>query len=692
MTQLADRLNTLAATGEAITFHAVSLPSSVVQSEVAEVAAGSDAPLLAEAIVHAFDTEDTPWIEAVKDFPAGFARQASMLALTASLETLLGSVTTARGLARPLNGALLDGLDEVVRITPLVAAVRLEGAVRLAAAEAVSPYRVWETIEGLTVDEPEDFLERLPRILGVALDCWSQKETAITATVRDLLQQLSTVEAADVDAMFELGCDRLRTALTARDLADVTGEMTQARRLFAAAAAAEEARDDAEVYAAVCDAVLGFAAGNAEQVAAAADRITQALERRTAWLHATHQPAWLRPRRSAEITWGRLLLQLRTTSQMLERPVWMDPWRTLDAVLATYRAARTVQPIGTSDSGAGLATLVEPAIEDGFLRTTAFLSALRHAAAHPQDHPGPVFDEETAATIIARIDARETTTNATKEPTGEDDEEEPGRGAVANRLHRIAPTLVLLLGVDRALSIAEDLTDAALADIEGIAYTSDVARLKASDPLIVPMLDGFIKDLSAHPAFTGDVRQTFSALVEQTLLFLKSRSDLTRTSLFGAGKKDDPPYDYRRKPEKNQREAVEADLQRDFHGWLLAGPLHNIVLVEPIDVEMGRADVMVHFGSLRYLTEMKKDSDDNTHGHIETKYLTQAAQYTNTNAPFGQLLVLDLTPKTTIADGTRRIDELVWLATHRPQDAVIDRYVLTGIVTGNRVTPSAYSH
>ncbi len=56
---------------------------------------------------------------------------------------------------------------------------------------------------------------------------------------------------------------------------------------------------------------------------------------------------------------------------------------------------------------------------------------------------------------------------------------------------------------------------------------------------------------------------------------------------------------------------------------------------------------MVHFGPLRYLTEIKQDGDNNSRSHIEGKYLTQEAEYTNTNAPFGQLLVLDLTPKTT---------------------------------------------
>ncbi|CAM5657126.1 hypothetical protein GCM10010261_62580 [Streptomyces pilosus] len=206
----------------------------------------------------------------------------------------------------------------------------------------------------------------------------------------------------------------------------------------------------------------------------------------------------------------------------------------------------------------------------------------------------------------------------------------------------------------------------------------------------MPKLDQLMAELSAHPSFTGEVRRTFSVLVEQTLLFLKSRSDITRTNLFGSTKKGEPPpFDYRRKPE-GDRKPVEADLQRDFHQWLQKGPLHHVVLVEPVDVGMGRADVMVHFGSLRYLTEIKQDATDNDPQYLESRYLTQAAEYSNTNAPFGQLLILDLTPKNK-TQGNLRVDEVAWTTTHRPRGATTGRAVVVGTVAGNRTTPSAYS-
>lgn len=75
--------------------------------------------------------------------------------------------------------------------------------------------------------------------------------------------------------------------------------------------------------------------------------------------------------------------------------------------------------------------------------------------------------------------------------------------------------------------------------------------------------------------------------------------------------------------------------------------------------------------------------------YLEGRYLAQAAEYSNTNAPFGQLLILDLRPKSD-TQGNMRVDEVVWTAVHRPKGATVDRAVVVGIVAGNRVT-SSYS-
>ncbi|MZD05855.1 hypothetical protein GTW43_12265 [Streptomyces sp. SID5785] len=693
MPQLADRLSELASEGKAITFPAIGLAPDAVASQAGDVAAGPLAAYLAEAVADAFNRSDAQWQSAAAAFPHGLAAQPSVLHLSASMDALLHSPTAAKALGKSLTAALLDDLLAQIELAPLLAAARLEGAVRLAVADAVTPFKVWQAIEDVPNDGPEDFLERLPRLLGLALDRWADEDT-ITETVRELLQQLTHDEAADVDAMFELGCDLLRRALSSQDVGAVTSHLVLARKQFETAAQAEEARDDARIYAAVCDAILAFGRHDAATITRAADEIAQAVDQREAWLHGTHQPAWLQPRRSAEIAWQRLILQLRAAATTLQEEAWMDAWQALDTVLGAYSAARTVCPLASGVSH-GLAHLVQPAIEDRFLREQAFLAQLRRAAQETDHHVTRDFDTATATALLQAIDTaarREPADAATSSNDGATDDDDPG-GARAgmNRLQRLAPTLLLLLG-ERALSIALALDDHQLLLIEGLAYDSDIARLKATDPLVVPKLDALMNQLSAHQAFTGETRRTFSALVEQTLLFLKSRSDLTRSNLFGTTKKGEPPaFDYRRKPEgKEARKPVEADLQRDFHQWLQAGPLHNVVLVEPVDIGMGRADVMTHFGALRYLTEIKQDSSDNDPTYLEDRYLAQAAEYTITNAPFSQLLVLDLTPKEE-TQGNMRVDEVAWTTTHRPKGTGIDRAVVVGIVAGNRVTPSAYS-
>lgn len=690
MLQLADRLTELAAGSEPITFPAIGLTPDTVMGQAGDVAAGPLAPFLAEAVADAYNRGDEQWQTVGTALPPGLATQPSVLHLTASLDALLDSAPAAKALGKPLTTALLDDLVARIEAAPLLAAARLEGAVRLAIAEAVSPFKVWQALEDVPVDGPEDFLERLPRILGLTLDRWAHEDT-IADSVRDLLVHLTHDEAADADATFELGCDLLRRALSSKTVADVTKYLVRARRHFTRATQAEEARHDAETFAAVCDAIMAFGRHDSNAIADAAERIANLLDRRDAWISRTHQPAWLQPRRSAEIAWHELVLQLRGAANALDEDAWLDGWQALSTVLTAYQASRTVQPM----TGDGLDFLVQPVIEDSFLRQEAFLAQLRRAAQETEHHADRGFDAETANALLNAIETtssrREARDACPSQDQDQSEDDDPDRANLA-RLQRRAPTLLILLGAGQALRIAASLDDTQLLAIEGIAHDSDIARLEATDPSIVPKLDELMAALSAHPAFTGETRRTFSSLVKQTLLFLKSRSDLTRTNLVGGSKKNEPPpFDYRRKPEgSNARKPVEADLQRDFQQWLLKGPLHNAVTVEPVDVAMGRADVMVHFGSLRYLTEIKKDDIDNNRQYLEGRYLPQTADYSNTNAPFGQLLVLDLTSKTD-TKGNLRVDESVWSTTHRPNGATVDRAVVVGIVAGNRTTPSTYS-
>jgi hypothetical protein len=475
-------------------------------------------------------------------------------------------------------------------------------------------------------------------------------------------------------------------------LTQVTQHLIDARRDLAASTT-DEARSDADCLVAACDAVLAFSRHDNAAVADATARLTQALEQLTAWQLRTHQPTWTRPRRSALLGWHQLLLLLDIASGNLADTVWMTPWNALDAVLSAYSSIRTVQPLGT-DTDAGIALLVKPAVEDAFLREQNFLQILERAVEQPEHHVGHIqFDHPTAEILLGRIRARQPRGPRTAGSSAADgtDTLEDGDPQAVNRLYRLAPLLVRTMGEEAAIGLTADLADDMVTFLGGLAEQAEQSRFDANDPVVLPILNRILDQLTGHPHYTGRVPVTFSALVYQMVLFLKSRLDLNKTSLLGKRRRNgEPVYDYRQRPEKDQPQPLEEDLQLDFRSWLDSGPLHHAVSAEPIDLALGRGDIIVRFGALHYLAEIKKDDEDNSRQHVETAYLTQTAEYSNTNVPFGLLLVLDLTPKTS-SSGTLRLDELIWVATHRPTGAAVDRKVVVGVLPGNRLPPSEYS-
>ncbi len=682
MTRLAEHLVDTAAKGT--TAAIAQLGVEAVAEEAAEVAASPLAPVLAHALAEVAGAGTVGWQTATASFIEGLTGQQSLLALVSSLDELLASPVTVEEQGTLLHDVLLRDLASLIHSHPLLAAGRLEGAVRLAVAGAVTPFGVLGHLTAPPSNAPEEFTERLPRLLGAAMDRWAN-ETTIATSLWSALDQLRHDEAAAVDAAFELACHQLRSALAAETLPAAMEALTAARSGFATVDAAEEARHDAKAYAAACDAVLAFAAHDQARLTEAANRLTAALDQREAWLTGLHAPSWLRPRRAAELAWQRLVLLLNAAAQRLSETVWMDVWEALATVLDAYTQARTARPLPGVEATPGLAAVVEPAIENAILHQQSLLAALRRSVTEVSKLDSPPLDAHTAERLLARIEAVATgqrerhgrTSRAASE--GDDDEEPHGVGTA--RLHRLAPALVHALGERQAADLAADISEDHLLVLEGVVHSSELARSRTAHPVLDPLLENLLGQLAESPHFVGEVRDTFGLLLEQTLRFMLSRADLT-TKTWGLHKEKDK--DYRRQLKKGERRPVEADLQQDYYQWLATGQLGGLVSVEATDIATGRADVVVTFGTLRYLTEIKRELTNSSHANLEDKYIRQAAEYGNTNVPFGQLLVLDLTPQ---PDGAPRVDESVWLAQHRPPDATTDRMVIVGVVAGNRPTP-----
>jgi hypothetical protein len=580
------------------------------------------------------------------------------------VDELLASPVTLESQGTRLHDALLRDLATVIQSNPLLAAGRLEGAVRLAVAGAVLPFSVLNQLTTLPTDAPEEFTEHLPRLLGVAMDRWAN-ETTIAVSLRIALDRLRQDDAAAADAMFELACDQLRSALAAETMPAVMEALTAARSGFATVDAADEARHDAKAYAAACDAILAFAAHDATRLADAADQLEDALDQRTAWLSGMHQPSWLRPRRAAELTWRRLVLLLRAAADRLSETVWMDVWEALATVLDAYTHVRTLRPLPGTFATPGLAMVVEPTIENAILRQQSLLAALRRSVAEASKMDPPPLDAQTAELLLTRI---ETAATGQREghrrpsrPASDGDDEEPHQPDIT-RLRRLAPALIHALGERQAADLVTDISNGGLQVLEGVVYSSALARSRTAHPVLDPLLDDLLRQLAESPQFVGKVRNTFGLLLEQTLRFLFSRADIT-TKTWGLHREKDK--DYRRLLMKGERRPLEEDLQQDYYQWLATGQLGGLVKVEAPDVAMGRADVLVTFGTLQYLTEIKREWTNSARTNLEDKYVRQAAEYGNTNVPFGQLLVLDLTPH---PDGAPRVDESAWI--HRGNSLV----------------------
>ena len=682
MTRLSERLANVATKGTAATL--AQLGADAVAEEAADIAAGPLAPVLAHALTEVAATEADSWRAATTSFIEGLTGQQSLLALASSLDELLASPVTVDDQGTQLYNVLLRDLAPLIHSNPLLAAGRLEGAVRLAVAGAAAPFGVLGHLTAPPSDAPEEFTERLPRLLGTAMDRWAN-ETTIATALHSALDQLRHDEAAAVDAAFELACWELRSALAAETLPAAMEALTTARSGFATVDAAEDARHDARAYAAACDAILAFAAQDQNRLADAADRINAALEQREAWLSGMHAPSWLQPRRAAELAWQRLVLLLNAATERLSETVWMDVWEALATVLDAYTQARTVRPLPGVEATPGLTAIVEPAIENAILRQQSLLAALRRSVTEVSKWDTPLLDSQTAELLLTRIEEvatrqREAHRHSQRPPSDGDDDEEPHQ-ADPERLYRLAPALVHALGERQAADLAADLNDDNLQALEGVVHSSELARSRTAHPVLDRLLDDLLRQLAESPHFVGKVRDTFGLLLEQTLRFLHSRADLT-TKTWGLHKEKDK--DYRRQLKKGERRPVEADLQQDYHQWLATGQLGGLVSVEATDIATGRADVIVTFGTIRYLIEIKRELGNSAPARLENKYLRQAAEYGNTNVPFGQLLVLDLTPH---PDGAPRVDESIWLARHRPSSGTTDRMVIVGVVAGNRPTP-----
>jgi len=638
-----------------------------LSGEVVAFAETPLAPLAATALAAAVTAAPDGWAVTASAFAAKLGNQRSYLALADTVDALLDAPAAARAVAPALYTALLADHDRCAHEHPLLAAARLEGALRVALADAVTPYLVLHHLADVG-DLPDEYLEALPRLIGIALDRWDT-DKALTEPLTAALRALRAHHGAAAAAAHELACQRLRTALREADATTVANGLATAAEQFAEAVTLDETRDDAAAYAAVCSAVAAFGLGDAQGLDDATTTLDVVMRRRAAWHRGMHQPAWQRPLLDAEVEWLGLMIDLRNAAERLAERSWLETTAAVGQLARAYTAERSTAP------APGLIAVVRPMIENRVAENAVLLDQLSRAVVTDRARDQRLLPAG-ADLLLEAIRAR----RADRRPRdgADDSADKEGDPAVDARIDRLAPRLRKLPG-DIARLVALRADDDQLAEIGAILAAATASGIM-EHPALWPMRTKIVQDLSAYPAFEGETAASVTALLDTTLTFLLDRYDRgspvvpgLRDILRPLGKGDEPPH--------------EKDLQAQFYLW--AANSHQFAgraQLEMSDIATGRVDVIVRLREIKLVTEVKRELDDASRPSLEQQYAAQAAAYSGSNVPFSQLLVLDLTDH---SFGVPSLPDLAWVIEHRPQADASPRHVVAAVVVGNRPTPSS---
>jgi hypothetical protein len=604
---------------------------------------------LAEAAARAGDTHAGDLFAALAEALPGLQNVMFMDAADVALSS--PHFLAAHG--KPLAGALAERAEATRTSQGLQAYAYLEVLTRLGLTEATGKFRAMAFMVSVTLGDSADLLERLPRLVGLAMDQWRED------TLGSVLTTLMEHPDAQADALFELGQQMLRSALEANSVESVMQGLVEARARFADVEAAEEARDDATIYRAALDVVMAFSAASTGIHADPVEAVTalsEALGRRAAFSTRIAMGGWASPRRLAEAEWFALANTLRLAVPELGKAAWRQPADTLSQVLAAYQASRSVSVISSD----GLRVVLEPPVRAAFIAQKGLLEHLRAALAAGDLPEG---QSEDARVLLEAVDAGGA-----------------AGGDAVGKVWSSAPALAAALGVDADFEGADVLARAVDDVPEVVAFFNHEAEERAralarsADPVIDGLLGTVANGLVNCEDFNGTVREEFVEVVTAVLRFAADRVDAGRESW----RKD---ITYLFPPEKGDPQFGEDFLQKDVYKWLGNSPMRPYTRLEERDVAAGRADVSVT-RSHRLVIEVKRELSDASRAALHAAYGGQAAAYSAGGPRISLVLVLDLTDH---SDGVPSLANSVWV------DEVLTggetRHVVTVVVRGNRPTP-----
>lgn len=621
--------------------------------DVVAQAARQSAPefvALAEAASRANDPRSQQLLEEV----ASVLPKLQRLVFTEAADVALSCPRFLAAHARPLAVALANQVEINRAADGFQAYAYLEVLTRLGLSHSAARLRALDLLLSVTSQDASTFLERLPSLVGLALDRWGEDELI------NVLDRLAEFDEAKADALFELAQVGLRAALEGESLDAILTGLISTRDQFVAVEAMTESRDDATIYRCALDVMVAFAGsptGTSADSSEAIKDLTKAMSQRAIFSTRTSMGSWALPRRQAEIEWYSLAHTLRAATDPLHQSSWLTPIDTLSRVLAAYQAARSVTVISPD----GLRTVLEPTVQAAFIRREGLLAHLRDAL---ESDAVPEIDSEAAHRLLDSLYSVE----------------RPDGGGASGKVWAAAPALAAELGTDADPAVAAELARA-VEEVPAVigwmnlaAEARARARARRSDPVVDQLLGTVLDGLASCEDLAGTVREEFVELLGEVLRFAADRADVGR----GSGGPD-VTYLFPRTDGKNFTEVF---LQRDLNSWLKSSPLRRFTRMEEPDVGAGRADITVTQDS-RFTIEVKRELRDAARSALLAAYGGQAAGYTVVGPRVSIAAILDLTDHTY---GIPSLRESVWVD-EVPVVGAKPRHVVTVVIRGNRPTP-----
>ncbi len=501
----------------------------------------------------------------------------------------------------------------------------------------------------LDVDSADDgdYLRHVARIDGLILAHVQDEE------LRVALERLAAVPDAEDEASFALGLLAVAEALDEHDRSSALTSFRRARECMLRSVTASECRRDAALYLLCLDVLINFQEGAHDcRLADMLAEVRKAAFEYAAQLLPSDRPVdrrtWLGVSLLEGLRWSELASRLGMLDLSLTKKAWLDAARVIEEeLLRVFEASRSILK-RTADGG--IEALVRPRIAGSIQRNTYQLAVLDQ------------WLEENKNSVAAPIAAAMRSEIAS---------------AVEARLSR-NPTVAAAVPATAAEVLARAALPAELAASAASTLEAAVSalHLETTDRFVTEVFETVHDQLRSNPDYRGSAQEFFIQILYYTIAFVASRENQTPSAVPGI------EYLFNR---SSDAPPVEADLHKDYFGFLQATPLRELSQREVNGVAHGRVDVYFSRDGVKTVAELKKTNGDLSLGEMVAKFGLQATAYQRTNVTLCILMVLDLVDR---GGGSDHLRNVVGVHHKIPPSGKTEYSVVCCRVQGRKKSPS----